>query len=108
MPTVEWLALPGWQAPPADINDWARALTEACGPTTVDRESAEVHWVEVGPMRVRGYAVIEGGKVAAVNFELFDPDLEPARAALEAAADALGWELHADDPDDEDDDDPSD
>ena len=101
----EYLALPGWQTPPVDIMAWVACLTEACGPTELTRESSDVNWVEIPTQRIRGYAVIEAGKVAAINFELFDPDPGPSLANLEAVAAAIGWELHAEDPDDPDDDD---
>ncbi|WP_435015809.1 hypothetical protein TA3x_003362 [Tundrisphaera sp. TA3] len=102
---VEYLALPDWQSPPVDINAWVACLTEACGPTTLTRESPDVNWVETPTRRLRGYAVIEAGKVAAINFELHSLDPGPTLSALEAAVAAIGWELHAEDPDDPDDDD---
>ncbi len=102
---VEYLALPGWQTPPVDVQDWVDRLTEACGPTTLIRETPTVNWVEVPGMKLRGYAVIEDGKATAINFELHSPDPEPALLALGAVASAMGWELHADDPDDPEDDD---
>jgi len=101
---VEYLALPGWQTTPVDVQAWVAQLTELGGPTSLARESPTVNWVEVPGLRLRGYAVIEDGKVTAINFELHAPDPDPALRALEAAASALGWELHPDDPDDPDDD----
>lgn len=101
---VEYLALPGWQTPPVDVQAWVDRLTEVGGPASLSRESPTVNWVEVPGLRLRGYAVIEDGKATAINFELHAADPDPALRALEAAASALGWELHPDDPDDPDDD----
>lgn len=101
---IEYLALPGWQTPPRTVEDWAARLSESGGPVIVSRESSTVSWLEVAPLRLRGYAVIENGHVTAINFELRDPDPGPATRALEGAATAIGWELHPDDPDDPDDD----
>ena len=105
---TELLALPDWKATPVDVQAWAAALTEACGPTTVSRDSPEAYWLDVAMPRVRGYAVVEGIKVAAVNFEVDDADLATITPLLERAAASLGWELFPDDPDDEDTDDDQD
>jgi hypothetical protein len=100
---IELLALPGWQTPPTSLDDWVSRLSDMCGPVAVTRESTGVSWLEVGSLRLRGYAVIEGRQVEAINFELAAPDPAPAALAVEAAAAALGWEVHPDEPDDEDD-----
>src|SRR5262245_51730154 len=94
---IELLALPQWQAPPRTIDDWVAELTTAAGPVAVTRESTGVFWLELGSLRLRGYAVVEGQAVQAVSFELNAPDPEPATRAIEAAASALGWEVHPDD-----------
>ena len=60
----------------------------------VTRESTGVSWLEIGPLRLRGYAVLAGRHVEAINFELADPDPAPATRVVEAAAEALGWEVH--------------
>lgn len=101
---IELLALPGWQADPRTLDDWVARLSETAGPVIVTRESTGVSWLEVAPLRFRGYAVMEGRHVEAINFELTAPDPEAATRAIESAAEALGWEVHADDPDDEPDD----
>ena len=75
------------------------------GPVIVSRESPTVTWLEIAPLRLRGYAVIEDGHVTAINFELSDPDPRPADPGHRAAAAALGWEVHPDDGDDDDDED---
>ena len=101
---VEYLALPAWETPPVKVADWVAGLSVAGGPVVVSRESSDVSWLEVAALRLRGYAVIEDGQVAAINFELRDPDPGPATRLLEEATVALGWELHADDdqaPDDD-------
>jgi len=103
MTMIELLALPEWQAPPRTIDDWVAELTAKAGPVVVTRESTSVSWLEIGSLRLRGYAVLEGQSVQAINFELGAPDPEPATRAIEAAALALGWEVHPDDGDDDDD-----
>src|SRR6516164_2744063 len=97
---IELLALPGWQTPPTTLNDWIARLTDLSGPVTVTRESSEATWLEVGTLRFRGYAVMAGRRVEAINFELTDPDSAPATRIIEAAAEALGWEVQPDGDDD--------
>jgi hypothetical protein len=48
---------------------------------------------------------MQGPAAEAINFELAAPDPTPARLAVEAAATALGWEVHDDEGDEEDEDD---
>ncbi len=99
---VEYLALPAWKTPPRTVDDWVVALSESGGPVILSRESSTVTWLEVAPIRLRGYVVIENGHAAAINFELHDDhDPNPATRAIQEAATALGWEVHADDDDDE-------
>jgi hypothetical protein len=100
-PIIELLALPAWQSPPRTLEDWVAGLSANAGPVVVTRESTGVAWVEIGSHRVRGYVVLEGGHVEAINFELSAPDPAPAVSVLEAAAQAMGWELHPDEPDEE-------
>jgi hypothetical protein len=102
---IELLALPGWQVPPRTLDEWVFQLSELAGPVIVTRESTGVSWVEVASLRLRGYAVLEGSRVEAINFELGAPDPGPAARAVEQAAEALGWEVHPDDPGDDPDDD---
>jgi hypothetical protein len=99
---IELLALPGWQAPPTTLDDWIGQLTALAGPVAVARESREETWLEIGALRLRGYVVFEGRRVEAINFELADPDPAPAIRAIEAAAQALGWEVHPDEPEEDD------
>jgi hypothetical protein len=101
---IELLAIPAWDAPPRTLEEWTACLAEAGAAPSVVRESTDVCWVEVGVLRLRGYVVLEGRHVSAINFELVDPDPAPARRLVEEAAWALGWEVHADEDDEEDDD----
>ena|SRR5947209_5559021 len=102
---IELLALPGWDAPPRTLDDWAAQLAAQGAPARIVREAAGATWLEVAALRLRGFAVIEGPHVSAINFELAAPDPGPATQAIETAARALGWEVHPDEPDDEGDDD---
>jgi hypothetical protein len=97
---LEYLALPGWKTPPRTVDDWVVSLSEAGGPVIVSRESSTATWIEVAPLRLRGYVVLENGHAAAINFELHDPEPGPATRAIEDAATALGWEVHPDDEED--------
>lgn len=99
---IELLALPGWQAPPTTLDDWIARLTALAGPVAVTRESRAASWLEIDALRLRGYVVLEGRRVEAINFELADPDPAPATRAIEAAARALGWEVHPDEPEEDD------
>lgn len=102
---IELLAIPSWQSPPRPLDDWIAELSSRTGHVEVERESTGVCWLEVGSLRLRGYAVLDGVCVDAINFELNDPDPGPALLVIEAAAQALGYEVHLDDPDDDSDDD---
>jgi hypothetical protein len=99
-PTViELLALPGWQTPSTPLDAWVERLTALAGPVVVTREASDASWLEVGRLRLRGYAVLagRGRDVEAINFELSDPVPTAAMQAIRAAAEALGWEVHEDD-----------
>lgn len=100
---TELLALPDWQTPPRTLEEWVSALSVRGGTVVVTRESATVSWLELGTLRVRGYAVVQGQHVEAINFELAGPDPAPATLVIEEAARTLGWEVHPDDPDEPDD-----
>ena len=104
---LEYLALPAWKTPPTTVDAWVDALSKTAGPVIVSRESSTVTWLEVAPLRLRGYVVIENEHASAINFELHDLDPDPATLAIQKAAEALGWEIHLDDdePDDEEEDD---
>lgn len=105
---VEYLALPAWNTPETSVDAWIAALSESAGPVIVSREGPSAAWLEVSPLRLRGYVVIEGGVAAAINFELHGLDPGPSTRAIEAASTSLGWELHADEDEDEGDDDDED
>jgi hypothetical protein len=100
---TELLVLPAWNTPPRSLQDWVAQLTAQGVSVTVERESAGVSWIEVASMRLRGYAMSEGERLEAVNFELAEPDPTRAAQLIEVAAAALGWEVHPDEPDDDDD-----
>lgn len=94
----ELLALPAWDATPVPLETWAERLG-----ARVVRESDET-WLEVPPLRLRGYAIVEDGHVTAINFELpSSGDPSPAMGLLQQAAMDLHWELHEDDEDEDDD-----
>jgi hypothetical protein len=102
---IELLALPGWNTPPLAFDAWVAQLAAQGHPPTLTRDEPGACWLEVGALRLRGYAVTEGEHLAAINFELSSPDPEPALRVIEAAGVALGWEVHPDEPDEEEDDD---
>ena len=102
---IEVLAIPGWQTGPTTLDVWTTRLAEAAGSApAVVRESAEGSWVVLGPLRVRGFAVMAGPHVEAINFELADPDPSTANRLLEEVAASIGWEIHPDDGEDDEDD----
>jgi len=98
---IELLALPGWQTAPTTLDAWVAQLETHGGPVVVTRESTGASWLEIGTLRLRGYAILAGRAVEAINFELAQADPAPATRAVNAAAEALGWEVHLDDDDDE-------
>lgn len=100
---LEVLALPGWRSPPTPLDAWVDQLATHGGPVVVTREFTGASWLEVGPLRLRGYAMLAGRNVEAINFEWPEADSGLALRAIEAAAEALGWEVHFDDDDDDDD-----
>ena len=100
---IELLVLPDWKTPPTPLDDWVAQLTTHGGPVVVIREAADASWLEIGRLRLRGYAMVAGRNVEAINFELADPDPVPATDAVLAAATALGWEVHHDDDDEDSD-----
>jgi hypothetical protein len=104
---VELLAVPAWDTPPTPLDAWSRGFEGQGFAVTVTREADGETWIELPGLRLRGYVLMEGAHVEAINFELAAADPAPARLALERAAEALAWELHEDDDgDDEDDDQP--
>ncbi len=104
---LEYLALPAWNTPPTSVESWVAELSEA-GPVIVTRESSTVTWLEIAPIRLKAYVVVENGNASAINFELHALDPAPSTRAIVKAAETLGWELHEDDGTDEDDEDEDD
>lgn len=98
---TELLAIPAWNTAPKTLDDWRAALEAQGHPARVAREDGNT-WLEVGPLRLRGYVELAGPHVEAINFELDAPDPEQATRALIDAAGTLGWEVHADEPDEDD------
>ena len=98
---AEWLALPASGAAPVAIDIWVAALESVDSMPRVARDGPGVAWIEVASAGVKGYAVIEGSGVEAINFEISAPDPAAALALLQAAAARIGWELHQDDDDDD-------
>ena len=103
---IELLAVPCWNTPPIHLAAWVEALQNQGLAAVVVRDSPQGSWIEVNALRFRGYALMNGIKVEAVNFELTAPDPTPARLAIETAVAALAWEIDEDnDVEDDDDDD---
>lgn len=94
---IELLALPVWDAPPRSVDDWRGALAGRGYEPRLEREASDECWLVVAPLRLRGYVVMEGDRVSAINFELTDPEPAAATRLLEEAAGELGWEIHPDD-----------
>src|SRR5262249_24756079 len=97
--TRELLAIPAWDKAPIPIDDWRSAFTSRGQPARSVREDDET-WIDVAPLRLRGYVVLEGEGVGAVHFEVRD---DAALGPLEEAAASLGWELHDDEGEGDDD-----
>jgi hypothetical protein len=103
---IELLAIPGWQTGPTLLSDWvARLEEEVGGPVVVKQDPPQGAWIEVGQVRLRGFAMLAGPHVEAINFEVTAPDPTAATRLLEAASAAIGWEIHPDEEEDEDEDD---
>ena len=98
---IELLAVPAWDAPPRSLADWQAALAHlGCAPT-MERVGSDECWLVVASLRLRGFVVLEGEHVSAINFELTDPEPE-ATKVLDDAAGALNWEIHPDDEETDD------
>jgi hypothetical protein len=100
---IELLVLPGWQTKPTPLDAWIARLETHGGPVVVTRESTAASWLEIGSLRLRGYAMLAGRVVEAINFELPPSGPESATRAITAAAEELGWEVHPDDDEADDD-----
>src|SRR3954471_17527 len=87
---IELLAIPAHGTGPTTLEAWAGALRAGSGgEVTGERESAEGAWLVLGPLRLRGFAMIAGHEVEAINFELSAIDPAPATAMIEAVAAGL-------------------
>ncbi len=100
---IELLALPSHDAPPIGLDAWALAFLELGHPATIVPEGSGVAWIEVGPLRLRGYVVLSGATVEAINFEVHDASESESRTLVETAARRLGWEVDEDEDEQEDD-----
>ncbi len=101
---TELLAIPSWKTEPTTLDTWVARLGELAGsPATLERVPPDGAWIVVGAKRVRGFAMLAGPHVEAINFELVDHDPAPATRYLEEVAASLDWELHPDDDEDGDD-----
>jgi len=100
---TERLALPGWKTPPTSLEAWTGAIAALGHRVETERESTGASWIEVPSVRVRGYVLMQGQFVEAINFETSAADPAPVLDLIGQAAAALGWELHDDDGEDEDD-----
>lgn len=98
---IELLAVPSWNCEPRTLDDWTAAFEALGHAATVTRDEDET-WLEVGTSRLRGFVVMDGGHVEAVNFELHAPDPEEAMPLLEAVTSRLSWKLYPEDVDDDD------
>jgi hypothetical protein len=101
---TELLALPGWNSSPTELPAWVERIQQSGHDVVTTRESTGVSWIEVPSLRLRGYAVMQGRHVEAINFEITAPDATAARKVVEDAAALLGWEVDEDDSDDEEED----
>lgn len=98
---IERLAVPQWNAPGRTLDDWVAEFHRQGHPARIVPEPPEAAWLEIAPLRLRGYVVLEGRNVSAINFELSSADSAEAHRAIEAAAERLGFELHSDEDEDE-------
>ena len=106
---IELLAIPGWQTGQTTLDAWVTRLEERSGgPVTVERDAPDGAWVVLGRLRLRGYAILAGPNVEAINFEVADPDPAQTAQFLEETAASLAWEIYPDDGDDDNSDDDDD
>lgn len=99
---IERLALPAWDARPTPLHVWADQLATLGHAPIVSREGDGSAWIEVAPLRLCGFAMIEGTELEAIHFEFHDPNPDLALSLIEAAAAALNWEIHDESEDEED------
>jgi len=102
---TERIAIPAWNTESTPIATWVEALETRLGPVVMERDGPDGAWLEVDSRLVRGYAMLEGPHIVAVNFEIEAKDPDFAIRDIESACEAIGWELHIDDDPDADQDD---
>ncbi len=100
---VELLAIPEWNAPPRSLDDWVERFNALGYAPEIEPDLPEGAWLSVGSLRLRGYAVLEGRLVTAINFEIHAPDPAPTTRVLEETARSLGWEIHPEDEEEDED-----
>jgi hypothetical protein len=98
---LELLAIPAWNTPATTLDQWVAEFELRNVKAVVARESPGIFWLEAPSLRLRGYALSEGIRLEAINFELSDPIPSAASELLEATCAALGWELHEDTAEDD-------
>ena len=96
---TELLLIPAYDRPARTPQDCLAALGDGAKLVVEDGQP----WLEVAAVRLRGYLVVEDGLVTALNFEVGGAGR--GLPLVEAAAEALGYEVH---PDDDEADDPED
>jgi hypothetical protein len=99
---IERLLIPAWNAPPRSIDDWQRQFEQLGHPPSIDRGEPEETWLFLDSMGTRLLAVIEGPTLTALHAEIDGPDPSTALDLLNQAADALHWEVHDTEDDDDD------
>jgi hypothetical protein len=100
---TELLAIPGWQTSQTTLDAWVTRLEERSGgPVTVERDAPDGAWVVIGRLRLRGYAILAGPNVEAINFEVAALDSAQMTQFLEETAASLAWEIYPDDGDNDD------
>lgn len=88
---VELLLIPAFDKPAQTAEACREALGEGARLVVDDGQP----WLEVPALRLRGYLVVEGGLVVAMNFEVGGDGR--GAPTVERAAEALGYEVHPDD-----------
>ncbi|MEW4566331.1 hypothetical protein AB1L88_00545 [Tautonia sp. JC769] len=101
-PVIERLLIPAWNAPARSVDDWNAQLEQLGDPPVIDRRDPEELWIVLDPIGTRLLAVMEGSTLVALHAEIDGPDPSNALDLLGRAADALDWEVHeTEDEDDE-------
>jgi hypothetical protein len=94
----EMLAIPAWDAEPTTLETWTATLIAHGAQATITHEDEET-WLEAPNVGLKGFVSFEGANVEAINFEIGD---DAGQTLLHAAAAALNWELHEDEPEEDD------